>query len=56
MAGTTVQSVENINTDLPNKHEAFSISVQWRTVTHVLKQNSYTKIGDIHKNQYLQIQ
>jgi hypothetical protein len=45
MAGTRVHSIENINTDLPNKHEAFSTSVQWRTVTHVLRRKSYTKIN-----------
>ena len=31
-------------------------SCQWRTVTHILRKKSYTKIGDIHKNWCLHIQ
>ena len=31
-------------------------SFQWRTVTHILRQKSYTKIGDFHKNWCLHIQ
>ena len=34
----------------------WSESFQWHTVTHILRQKPYTKIGDIHRNWCLQIQ